>query len=408
MESALYDMLASVRAAAPGWTLHLIVPDEGALAARAREIGVGVSVLPFPGSLARLGDAGAVGAPRAGIDRLRLLAKLASSSATTARYAWRLRRLLKSLAPDIVHTHGLKTHVLGAWARPAGAAVVWHVHDYAGRRPVMSRLLRLSARRAAAAVANSRSVAADVRAVCGNRLDVRTVYNGVDLGRFAPAGARADLDALAGLPPAEEGTLRVGLVATLARWKGHRTFLEALSLLPAGARVRGYVAGGAVYRTDGSQHRPEELREMARALGVEGRVGFTGLVGEAAEAMRALDVVVHCSTEPEPFGLVIAEAMACGRAVVASRAGGAAEIFSDGADALSHAPGDAAALAGRIAQLASDPGLRARLGRAARETAARRFDRARLARELIPLYRELHEDKRSDECGMMNDEYDVA
>ena len=130
---------------------------------------------------------------------------------------------------------------------------------------------------------------------------------------------------------------------------------------------------------------------MAREFGVEGRVGFTGFVPDAAAAMRALDVVVHASTEPEPFGLVIAEAMACGRAVVASRAGGAAEIFTEGADALGHGPGDAPALAACIARLAESPELRLALGRAARETAVRRFDRARLAAELVPVYREARE-----------------
>ena len=103
--------------------------------------------------------------------------------------------------------------------------------------------------------------------------------------------------------------------------------------------------------------------------------------------MRALDILVHASTEPEPFGLVIAEGMACGRAVIASQAGGAAELFETDVNALSHTPGDAALLAQRIALLAGDRSLRARLGAAARATAEQRFNRTRLATELIPLYR---------------------
>lgn len=390
LESALFDMLASVREAEPGWSLNLIVPDEGALAGRAREIGVGVNVLPFPPSLARLGDAGAGGPAGRGVGRAKLLGQLLASTPSALLYARRLRRVLEGLAPDLVHTHGLKTHVLGAWARPRGVPVVWHVHDYAGRRPVMRLLLRASSRRAAAGVANSESVAADARALFGRGRGVRvkTIYNAVDLERFAPEGEVADLDALAGLEPAADGTIRVGLVSTLARWKGQRTFLEALSLLPEDLRVRGYVTGGALYRTEGSQFQPEELKRMAREFGLERSVGFTGFVPDAAAAMRALDIVVHASTEPEPFGLVIAEAMACGRAVVASRAGGAAEIFKEGADALGHEPGDAPALAACVARLAESAPLRAALGRAARETAVRRFDRARLAAELVPVYRE--------------------
>ena len=393
LESALFDMMSSVREAEPGWSLNLIVPDGGALAERAKGIGVGVTVLPFPSSLARLGDAGAGGPAGRGVGPAKLLARLFTSSFATAGYVLKLRRVLKELAPDLVHTHGLKTHVLGAWAAPRGVPVVWHLHDYAGRRPVMARLLRASSRRASAAFANSESVAADAREVFGRggRVRVRTVYNAVDLEHFRPEGEAADLDALAGLQPAGEGTIRVGLVSTLARWKGQRTFLEALSLLPERLRVRGYVTGGALYRTEGSQYRPEELKKMAREFGVEGRVGFTGFVPDAAAAMRALEVVVHASTEPEPFGLVIAEAMACGRAVVAGRAGGAAEIFTEGADALGHAPGDARSLAACIERLVESPELRLALGRAARETAEQRFDRARLAAELAPVYREVCE-----------------
>jgi glycosyltransferase involved in cell wall biosynthesis len=125
------------------------------------------------------------------------------------------------------------------------------------------------------------------------------------------------------------------------------------------------------------------------ALGIADRVGFTGFADDAASAIRALDVVVHASTQPEPFGLVIAEAMACGHAVVASAAGGAGEIVTPGHDALAVQPGDVEGLADAIRQLALDPVLRDRLGRAGRETAVRRFDRARLAAEIAPLYRSL-------------------
>lgn len=385
VERVLLDLLAGARAAEPGWEACVVAPEEGPLTRAARAAGARAEVLAFPRRLERLGDSSASGPGGAARLGLRTLAA-APAAALSVR---RLRRALARLAPDVIHSHGLKTHVLAAWAAPRRAALVWHLHDYAGRRPLMSRLLRLAARRADAAAANSESVAEDFRAVCGARPRVRTIHNAVDLRRFAPAGRALDLDAAAGLAPAAAGTLRVGLVATLARWKGHTTFLEALARLPASARVRGYVVGGALYRTEGSQHDVEELKQAARARGLEGRVGFTGHVAEVSDALRALDVVAHCSTQPEPFGLVIAEAMACGRAVVASRAGGARELYVEGADALAHAPGDAAELAARIEELAADAGLRARLGRAARLSAERRFDRARMSAEWLALYREL-------------------
>jgi glycosyltransferase involved in cell wall biosynthesis len=237
------------------------------------------------------------------------------------------------------------------------------------------------------AIANSKSVAADLKKVCGEDLLVEIIYNGVDVEQFSPVGPKLDLDALSGFAPAPPETIRVGILATLARWKGHQTFLHALSLIPPGVPVRAYVMAGALYQTNGSQHSLEELKSLAEKLGLTHKVGFTGFLAEPACAMRALDIVVHASTQPEPFGLVIAEGMACGRAVIASDAGGAAEVFETDINALGHPPGDAARLAESISLLASDPGLRARLGAAGRATAERRFSRARLATELIPIYR---------------------
>src|SRR4029450_3122416 len=86
------------------------------------------------------------------------------------------------------------------------------------------------------------------RAPGGAALPVHPVWNAVDLNRYAPDGPRVDLDALSGLPRRDD-VVRVGLVATFARWKGHRTFLAALAKVPASLRVRGYIIGGPVYAT---------------------------------------------------------------------------------------------------------------------------------------------------------------
>jgi glycosyltransferase involved in cell wall biosynthesis len=232
-------------------------------------------------------------------------------------------------------------------------------------------------------------VAQDARTALGCRPPIFTVYNAIDLARFAPAGPLLDLDRLVGMPPLAEGGVRVGMVAAMARWKGHETFLRALAALPPATPVRGYVIGGPLYETADSQLTIAELRALATRLGLDGRVGFTGFVADVAPAMRTLDIVVHASTQPEPFGLVIAEAMACGRAVIASAAGGAAELIDDGIDALAHRPGDAAGLARLIEQLAGDRALRQRIGQAAAQASARRFTHARLAADLLPIYRTL-------------------
>ncbi|OYV99614.1 MAG: hypothetical protein B7X11_05225, partial [Acidobacteria bacterium 37-65-4] len=103
--------------------------------------------------------------------------------------------------------------------------------------------------------------------------------------------------------------------------------------------------------------------------------------------LAARGVTLHATTVPEPFGLVIAEGMACGRAVIASAAGGAAEIVDAEVDALTHAPGDADALAAGIERLVVDEGLRSRLGAVGRRSAELRFNRDRLGAAMVPIYR---------------------
>ena len=169
-------------------------------------------------------------------------------------------------------------------------------------------------------------------------------------------------------------------------------FLEAIARLPPSLNVRAYVIGGPVYETEKSEVSIEELRKASARLGITDRVGFTGFIEDPAPAIRALDVLVHASTEPEPFGLAIAEGMACGRAVVVSHGGGAAELVTAGVDALTFTPGDAGALARCIEQLAADAGLRQRLGRAARATAERSFARRRLTNELLEVYERIAPD----------------
>jgi len=206
------------------------------------------------------------------------------------------------------------------------------------------------------------------------------------LSAFSPQGSVANLDELSAMPAAAADTLRVGMLATMARWKGHQVFLQAVANASRVTPLRAYVIGAPVYQSDGSQYQIDELRRMATELGIEKIVGFTGFIDDSAAALRALDIVVHASTQPEPFGLAIAEGMACGKPVIVSAAGGAIEIVTDGVDALTHSPGDASALTDCIVKLAQDSGLRNRIGVAARASAERQFSRERVVAEMLPIY----------------------
>ena len=387
-ERSLLDVLGSVREACPRWHLHLLSPEDGPLVEEARSLALETQVAPFPPALAGLGDADLGARTTSRWASLFLAGEMAGGALAAVAYVAKVRGTLRRLRPDVIHSNGFKMHVVAAHARPNATPVIWHIRDFVSGRPLIRRLLRLSANRCAAVIANSAQVAEDVRAVCGRRLPVIPIYNAIDLERFSPRGTVAELDRLAGLPVLD-AVVRVGLVATYARWKGHATFLKAMSLLPCDLPVRGYVIGGPVYRTSGSQYEREELKRLSASLELGERVGFTGFVPDVASAIRALDVVVHASTRPEPFGRVIVEGMACGRPVIASKSAAAAEVPDVRDTVMMCEPGDARALATLIERLAMNTALREKLGSTGRGVAERRFDRRRLASELVPLYRGL-------------------
>ena len=380
-EVALLRMVTALERLHPDWQFQIVLPGDGPLRASLNQTRAVCSVVAMPAALSQLGEWAAVQDGWRTGSQVALGIKLCGTAAALPAYESRLRRVISEFHPHVIHTNGLKAHVLGARLGNRQAGLVWHLHEYISRRKLTRWLLRRYASRCSAIVANSTSVARDVACSIGPKPDVHVVANPVDLDVFAPTGTRLDLDRLAGLPAAPSGATRVGLVATYARWKGHEVFLDAMKQLALRSSIRGYIIGGPIYDTPNSQFTRRELQTMIDSRDLVGCVGLTGFV-EPAPAMRALDVLVHASTEPEPFGLVIAEAMACGRPVVTTGEGGAAELVAHGHDALVAASGEAGVLADAIQNLATNPALRAAIGQRARETALARFAPTAVASQL--------------------------
>ena len=123
----------------------------------------------------------------------------------------------------------------------------------------------------------------------------------------------------------------------------------------------------------------QELEGLAAAPSLAGRVRFLGNRTNPQDWMNACDVVVHASIEPEPWGLVVADGMACGRAVLAAASGGPLEMIDHKRTGWLAAPGDEVALAAWLEILLANPALRAELGAAARSHAQVEFDPRRAA-----------------------------
>jgi len=392
-EWILLDLLAVLRVTRPDWPLHLIAGGDGPLLEAASKLGVETHMLPIPPTLSGLGDS-SLGTGQVGrTKRMFSTARKAGAALTELPgFVRRLSRLLKSIDPQLVHSNGLKCHLIANHALPRDVPVVWHIHDFLSSRIVVGKALRRLTRRPQLAIAISHAVAQDTSQTLPG-LRVETVYNGIDTDAFTPAGPVCEtLDSLAGMPAASPGTIRVGLVATYARWKGQDVFIDAMERLAKRGDLppfRSVIVGGPVYQTAGSQFSEAELRGRIRDRGLGEFVGLVPFQRNLPPVYRALDVVVHASTKPEPFGRTIVEAMACGRAVVVSNAGGAAELFQQGVDAIGVPPGDASALAETIATLLSDPQRRHALGQAARTSAVARFSRGRMGESILSLYESL-------------------
>jgi len=385
-ELFLLEMLEELRLRAPDWDLHLVAGSDGPLLARAQSLGVTCHLEPFPPELAAWGDSSAKTATGSAAGNA--LARWLKLGPAVLRYRRRLRALIRRIGPDLVHSNGLKFHALTGLAGCGEARLAWFMHDYLGSRRLLSRVLPWLARSVDLVWANSQSVADDIQKLLPS-IPVEVLHCGIDLETFAPGPSEADwlegqCEPIGNNSPA----LRIGLVATYARWKGQDLFLQAAAELlrrKPSQPVRFYIIGGPIYESAGSQFTRKELTQLASGFGIAEAVRFVPFQIEISRVYRSLDVVVHASRHPEPFGRTILEAMACGRAVIATEAGGAAEIFSADKAAVGVPPGDVCALSQAMKALVEDAELRSSLGHKAR-VRANEFSRGRMGEKLHSVY----------------------
>lgn len=312
----------------------------------------------------------------------------------------RLAALARSRQADIIHTNGLKAHLLGGVAgRLARIPVVWHLHDFPPEG-MMRPIFGAGARKLASTIiANSDAVAASVRSNDGIEPGVTRIYNPVDLSRFRPTLARGRVRTEIGL---KNDALLVGLVAHFTPWKGHELFLSIARLVTeAVPKAHFVIAGGEIYETDGHEGYAAFLNRRAAALGVRDRVTFLGLREDMPEVLTDLDVLVHCPTLPEPFGRVLAEAMAVGCPVVAARCGGIPEVVMDGVTGRLVPPNDVGGFASAVVRLLAEPALRESFGRAGRIRAEALFSAETHALEVLKAYQTVVSTRRRWHVGIL-------
>ena len=194
---------------------------------------------------------------------------------------------------------------------------------------------------------------------------MRVVYPGVELERFDPSCLPSPTEAKQKLGLSPTGPL-IGMVGRLQRWKGMHVLIEALpQILQAHPDTHCVVVGGEHAQ---EPDYPAVLQERIDALGLTEKVTLAGLQSDVPNWMQAMDVIVHAS-DHEPFGIVVIEAMALGKPVVAGDSAGPTEIITQNISGLLTPYGDAAALAHAILRYLNDPSFAEAAGAAARSRA---------------------------------------
>lgn len=294
---------------------------------------------------------------------------------------YRVGRGLRKHRADLVHTNSLKAHLFAApAARLAHLPLIWHVRDLLSEKEGLSLLRQAASAFKPRILAISEAVA---RQFEGVRVRVDVVRNGVPLERFTPGEPPPELFEEFGLSRDHE---IIACVGRLTPWKGHRTLLHAFAeVVQSRPQARLLVVGEVAFWAEEYE---QELRALAERLGLGERVIWTGFRADVPEILRLCDLLVLPSRN-EPFGRVLIEAMATGRAVVATRSGGAPEIVTDEESGLLVPPEDPPALAAALVRLLEDDALRARLAEAGQKRAREQFDVRRVVQQVQAIYEEM-------------------
>lgn len=303
----------------------------------------------------------------------------------TVRFLRSLSRAIEELRPDLIHTNSLKADLMGGLvARYRGVPVVWHIRDRIDEDYLPARAVRVF--RAACGtvpnglIANSRATLESLHLQPEKPAIV--ISSGIDLQPFVRATASAETLSTA---IASGRDLRIGLIGRICPWKGQEVFLRAAArVLERRPRVRIYVVGAPLFGEDAFE---SDLRRLVTELGIAGHVEFTGFQRNMPEVIARLDLVVHASTIPEPFGQVVVQGMAAAKPVIATEGGGPSEILRDGVTGYLVPRGDPERLADRILDVLAQPAAAEVVARAGQQDALARYGTERTTRIAEQFYR---------------------
>lgn len=342
-----------------GYQVEAVLPEHGPLESELMDAGARVHIIDSV--VFRRSVMNPLGA-------LRLIARALPS-------VIRLRRLMRRRAYDLVHTNTGVVIGGALAARLAGIPHVWHFREVLSEFGLMWRLHQFLVGRTSAAVVCISNRVASQFATARVRDRLSIIYDGIPVPpAFADAGAVRGAD----------GTCRLISIGRIAPYKGQDILIAAVaSLAEQGIDVRLDIIGG-VY--GGQVEYLDSLKRQVAALGIASRVDFLGFRDDVASRLDKADIFVLPSRRPEGLGLVVLEALARGKAVIATDNGGAAEIIDNGVSGILVGPEDPAAIAAAVRDIVSGKVDSDSLGRKGYEVVAERFSETRMVEDMILTY----------------------
>jgi glycosyltransferase involved in cell wall biosynthesis len=300
----------------------------------------------------------------------------------TLPLAWRIRKIIRQYDVDLVHANDLldSNREVVLAARLTSRPCVCHVRAFEHYRPIDRFLGQFVDR----FIFISQAIAQDSIAQGADPTKGTVIYNALDLDEYLQAFDDGSAKASLGLSASDHV---VGIVGRVVPWKGQHVFLEAIRLAAETTpNLRGLIIGDAA-PTDAAFK--AELLALIEQLGIADRVHFLGWRSDVPRLLSTMDILVHASLEPEPFGRVLIEGMAASKPVVASNSGACPEIIQDGVSGVLVPPGDPAALAAAITGLLSNPDRLHTMGVVARHQVETRFSIAEHVRQIEVVYDDL-------------------
>jgi len=273
-----------------------------------------------------------------------------------------LLRLIKNKGVDIIYANGARTFIWATIAcRLKKTPLFWHIHSifkhpsalwpllFFAKSPVVKRIIVVS-KSAAEPLKNLEA-----------KLEI--MFNAVEIKQETKKE-----NILKKEHPGLKDCFLVGTIGILEEWKNQKDLISAARYIKDSGfkEMAFFIIGDSLYTALSKQKYKNKLKELARGIGGEDKIIFTGQRNDIRDVMLSLDVLVIPSKDPDPCPLVSLEAASLGLPIIATFFGGTKEIFKEDSEAFFYKPGDYKALAERIVFLAKNPQILNLVAQAAR------------------------------------------